>query len=147
MCQLIRYLVQTEVSSILEIGMGNCQRIRRIAKIVQSPEEVDKIRIHHQTLLTIIMTMIMIDGFMMTMMNIIAHILIGANLIDGTMTRIMFMTANSHQSIKDQGHQKVERMTIDVKVWIILKTLRIVTDLVLEMMLGDQMIMGTTGEE
>ena len=42
--QLIRYLVQTEVSSILEIGMGNCQRIRRIAKIVQSPEEVDKIR-------------------------------------------------------------------------------------------------------
>ncbi|MEM7474806.1 MAG: hypothetical protein AAF483_07425 [Planctomycetota bacterium] len=41
---LIRFLIQNEISSILEVGMGNCQRIRRIAKLAQSPTGVEKIR-------------------------------------------------------------------------------------------------------
>ena len=41
---LLRYLVHHEVSSILEIGVGNCQRMRRIAKLVQAPEGTDAIR-------------------------------------------------------------------------------------------------------
>ncbi|MEM8732617.1 MAG: hypothetical protein AAGG44_00240 [Planctomycetota bacterium] len=41
---LVKHLLQTPVSSIVEFGVGDCQRIRRIAKMVQAADGVEQIR-------------------------------------------------------------------------------------------------------
>lgn len=42
--ELVRYLIATPISSILEIGLGDGSRMKRIAQLVSLPEGVEKLR-------------------------------------------------------------------------------------------------------
>lgn len=41
---LFKFLVHNPVTSILEVGIGNCQRMRRIAKLAHLPQDVEVLR-------------------------------------------------------------------------------------------------------
>jgi hypothetical protein len=41
---LFKTLVTSEISSVLEIGVGDGQRIRRVAKLAQVPDDVERLR-------------------------------------------------------------------------------------------------------
>lgn len=41
---LFRFLIRTPVRSILEVGIGNCQRMKCIAKLVHTPAGVEEVR-------------------------------------------------------------------------------------------------------
>jgi hypothetical protein len=42
--ELVRYLIETPISSILEIGLGDGSRVKRIAQLVNLTEGVEKLR-------------------------------------------------------------------------------------------------------